>query len=209
MANLIRYYKRTSHPKGFWGKLALKTMNGKRHEALPEWVFAELQIKEDANMLDVGCGGGANVARLLKRCPNGKVTGMDRSKLALDVAHEVNYREVVDKRCYIIGGNINQLQCAKNLFDLVTAFETIYFWPTLEEGLAEVFRVLKPGGTVAIANEMDGLDPYYRKMEHAVGMLIYTIEEITESLKQTGFTDIHSRHDESRHFICVTARKPE
>ena len=209
MANLIRYYKRTSHPKGFLGKLALKTMNGKQHEALPEWVFAELQIKEDANMLDVGCGGGANVARLLKRCPNGKVTGMDRSKLALDVAHEVNYREVVDKRCYIIGGNINQLQCAKNLFDLVTAFETIYFWPTLEEGLAEVFRVLKPGGTVAIANEMDGLDPYYRKMEHAVGMLIYNIEEITESLKQTGFTDIHSRHDESRHFICVTARKPE
>lgn len=209
MANLIRYYWRTSHPKGFWGKRALKAMNGKQHEALPKWVLDELQISEDANVLDVGCGGGANVARLLERCPNGKVTGMDRSKLALDVAHEVNYRDVVDKRCYIIGGNINQLQCAKNLFDVVTAFETIYFWPTLEEGLAEVFRVLKPGGTCVIANEMDGLDPYYRKMEHAVGMLIYTIEEITESLKQTGFTDIHSRHDESRHFICVTARRPK
>lgn len=208
MANLTRYYLRASHPRGFWGRLALKSMNGKQHEALPEWVFEELQISEDATVLDVGCGGGANIARLLKRCPNGKVTGMDRSKLALEIAHDFNYREVVDKKCYIIGGNINQLQCAKDSFDLVTAFETIYFWPTLEEGLAEVFRVLKPGGTCVIANEMDGLDPNCRKMEHAVGMLVYTIDEIIESLKQTGFTDIRSRHDESRHFICVTARRP-
>ena len=209
MANLIRYYLRASHPRGFWGKLALKAMNGKKHEALPNWVLDELQIGEDANVLDVGCGGGANIARLLKRCPNGKVTGMDRSKLALEVTHELNYREIVDKKCYLVGGNINQLQCAKDSFDLVTAFETVYFWPILEEGLAEIFRVLKPGGTCVIANEMDGLDPNCRKMEHAVGMLVYTIDEITEPLKELGFTGISSRHDESRHFICVTARKPK
>ncbi len=208
MANLIKYYRRASLPHGFWGKRALKAMNGKRHEALPEWVLAQLDINPDANVLDVGCGGGANVARLLKRCPDGKVTGMDRSALALDMAHDYNYPDVVDKRCHIIGGNINQLQAAKDLFDLVTAFETIYFWPVIEEGLAEVFRVLKPGGTCVIANEMDGQDPIHRKMEHAVGMLIYTIDEITEALKRAGFTDIDSRHDESRHFICVTARKP-
>ena len=149
MANLIRYYLRASHPRGFWGKLALKAMNGKKHEALPNWVLDELQIGEDANVL------------------------------------------------------------AKDSFDLVTAFETVYFWPILEEGLAEIFRVLKPGGTCVIANEMDGLDPNCRKMEHAVGMLVYTINEITEPLKELGFTGISSRHDESRHFICITARKPK
>ena len=31
-------------------------------------------------------------------------------------------------------------------FDLVTAFETVYFWPDLKQSFSEVFRVLKPGG---------------------------------------------------------------
>ena len=64
-------------------------------------------------------------------------------------------------------------------------------------------------GVGVIANEMDGLEPNLKKLEQAVGMLVYTIEEITESLHKSGFTDIKPRHDEERHFVCVTARKPE
>ena len=187
---------------------ALKAMNGKSHAALPEWVFAELQIKEDAQVLDIGCGGGANIARLLAKCPQGHVTGVDLSTLAMEVAQDLNYREVVDKKCLIVGGNASQIPLAKDMFDLVTAFETVYFWPSLENGLVELFRVTKPGGTCVIANELDGLDPYYRNVERAVGMLIYTIEEISEALSKAGFTDINARHDEQRHFVCVTATKP-
>ena len=128
MANLIRYYIRASHPKGFWGRRALSAMNGKQHAALPEWVFEDLQVSEDANVLDVGCGGGANVARLLEKCPNGIVTGMDRSTLAMEISHDLNYRAVVDKRGFIIGGNVSQMPRAKDMLDLVTAFETIYYF---------------------------------------------------------------------------------
>jgi hypothetical protein len=39
-------------------------------------------------------------------------------------------------------------------------------------------------------------------------MLVYTIDEITEALTNAGFTNILSRHEEQRHFICVTATKP-
>ena len=56
--NLHKHYLRARNPKGFWGHRALKAMNGKEHAALPEWVFAELEIKDDADVLDVGCGGG-------------------------------------------------------------------------------------------------------------------------------------------------------
>ena len=184
-------------------------MNGKEHAALPEWVFAELKIKEDAHVLDVGCGGGANVARMLEMCPEGIVTGLDYSTLSLEEANDYNYRAIVDKKCYIVGGNAIQMPRAKEMYDLVTAFETVYFWPTLEQGASEIFRVLKPGGSCVIANEMDGLDPEYRKLESAVGMLVYTIEDITEILTRVGFTNIQSRHDEERHFICVTAHKPK
>lgn len=206
--NLRKHYIRSRNPKGFWGYRVLKAMNGKQHAALPEWVFAEFQIKDDAHVLDVGCGGGANVARMLEMCPNGTVTGMDYSTLSLEETKDYNYRAFVDKKCFIVGGNAVQMPRAKELYDVVTAFETVYFWPTLEQGVREMFRVLKPGGTCLIANEMDGLDPEYKKLESYVGMLVYNIDEISDMLAKVGFTNIKSRHDEERHFICLTASKP-
>lgn len=207
--NLRRYYTRGRHPKGFWGMRALKAMNGKKHAALPEWVFSELQIKEDARVLDVGCGGGANIGRMLKLCPSGHVTGLDMSQLALEESKDSNYHAYVDKLCSIVGGNATQLPLARDIFDVVTAFETIYYWSSLAMGASEMFRVLKPGGTCVIANEMDGLEPGARDLEKAVTIRIYTIDEIIEDLTETGFTNIQTRHDEDRHFVCVTARKPK
>lgn len=210
MGKLYRYYSRGRHPKGFWGNRALKAMNGKGHAALPEWVFEELKINEDARILDVGCGGGANIKRMLAMCPKGTVTGIDLSKLALEVSTDVNIKEVTDKQCYIMGGNVAQMPLAREIFDVATAFETIYYWASLENGAAEILRVLKPGGMVVIANEMDGLTEDDRATERAVGgMRIYSIDEIRQSLEDAGFKNIKARHDESRRFICVTANKPK
>ena len=206
--SLRKHYQRSRNPKGFWGYRVIKAMNGKQHAALPEWVFADLEIKKDAQVLDVGCGGGANVARMLEMCPEGIVTGMDYSTLALEEANDYNYRAIVDKKCYIVGGNAVQMPRAKELYDLVTAFETVYYWSSLELGLKEIFRVLKPGGTCVIANEMDGLDPEHKKLEKSIAMLVYSIEDISDILAKVGFIDIKQRHDEERHFICVTAKKP-
>jgi ubiquinone/menaquinone biosynthesis C-methylase UbiE len=184
-------------------------MNGKKHAALPEWVFSELHFEEGAQILDVGCGGGANLARMLKLCPTGHVTGLDMSQLALEESKDINYHAYVDKLCSIVGGNATQMPLAKNMFDIVTAFETIYYWPSLQLGASEIYRVLKPGTVCVIANEMDGEEPGAHALEKAVtGIRIYTIDEIIEDLTETGFTQIEPRHDEERHFVCVTARKP-
>ncbi len=209
MSKLYRYYARGRHPRGFWGKCTLKAMNDKRHAALPEWVFEELKIGEMTNILDVGCGGGANIKRMLAMCPEARITGIDLSNLAIEVANELNYREVIDERCLIIGGNAAQMPLARDIFDMVTAFETIYYWPSLDGGVSEMMRVLKPGGTLVIANEMDGEAESDRMTERAVGGIrIYTIDEIKQSLNYAGFNNIDARHDEGRRFICVTARKP-
>ena len=210
MKKIHRYYSRGRHPRGFWGNRVLKAMNGKKHAAMPEWVFSELKIKENANILDIGCGGGANIKRMLEKWPESTVTGLDLSNLSLKVATELNYREIVDKKCYISGGNITQMPLARDIFDVVTAFETIYYWPSLDNGAVEMMRVLKPGGMVVIANEMDGITESDRVTERVVGaMRIYSIDEIKQSLHEAGFKNIDARHDEGRRFICVTARKPQ
>lgn len=185
-------------------------MNGKHHAEMPEWVLSELNLKEDARILDIGCGGGANLARLLAKCPQGIATGIDLSKLALEIATDTNYKEIVDKRCFIVGGNVTQMPLAREIFDLVTAFETIYYWPAFDACLTEILRVLKPGGTIVIANEMDGESPSDRETEHKVGaMRIYTGDELFTFLKDAGYRHIKIRRDEERRFLCVTATKPK
>ena len=210
MANIVKYYSRGRHPKLFWGKRTLKAMNSKRHAAMPEWVMPQIEVSEDARVLDVGCGGGANVSRLLSKCPQGTVTGLDISAAALDMTKDLNYHDYVDGKCVIVGGNAIQLPLARESYNLVTAFETIYYWSSLEQGVQELFRVLKPGGTVVIANEMDGEGEEDRRIEKRVGGIrIYSIAEIEEDLSYAGFTDITASHDKERHFICVMARRPE
>ncbi len=208
MGNTVRYYIRGRRPQGFWGRRALSIMNGKNHAAMPEWVLSELDIKENDTIMDVGCGGGANIARLLKRVPKGKVIGLDYSQMALEVAQDLNYHDYVDKRCLLMGGNAMQMPLAKETYNIITAFETVYYWLSLELGFSEIYRLLKPGGTIVIGNELDGTQEIDRKIERATNyMRIYSIDEIEATLKQVGFTNIKSRHDEDRHFVCFTATK--
>lgn len=48
------------------------------HGKLADWGMSFLSLSTDAAVLDCGCGGGANLRKLLKRRPNGTVTGIDQ-----------------------------------------------------------------------------------------------------------------------------------
>ena len=137
------------------------------------------------------------------------MTGLDCARLAIEVSSDVNNNAIVDQICTIMGGNATHIPLARDIFDVATAFETIYYWPSIEEGFSEMFRVVKPGGTVLIANERDGLTAQDKDLAREVaGMRIYTPQEIEQALSGAGFTHITVKNDEQRHFVCVTARKP-
>ena len=209
MNSLQRYYKRGRFPARFWGDQALLAMNSKKHAALPEWVLPELQDGKFEKILDIGCGGGANIQRMLTMFPESKVTGLDISNYALAMSRDLNFDAVDQGRCFLSGGNANQMPLPKESFDLATAFETVYYWSGITSCCNEVRRVLKPGGTFVIANELDGMASSDRRLENVVGLLhIYTIEELESVLSTAGFVDIETRHDEARRFICLKCRKP-
>lgn len=49
------------------------------------WGLSQVSIPEDAEVLDIGCGGGKNLMRLLEKAPKGHVSGIDSSFRAVDL----------------------------------------------------------------------------------------------------------------------------
>lgn len=134
----------TSCPKGFWGRMILWGMN-RFHASLARRGMKQVNWQPQWTVLDIGCGGGANLNRLLKQCPQGKVYGIDLSEESVVFASKYNVKEL-NKRCFIQQGSVCSLPYKDGTFDAVTAFETVYFWSPIEIALAEVVRVLRKGG---------------------------------------------------------------
>lgn len=208
MGLLSKIFSNTRKPEGFFGRMMVNGMNGGGHARLAEWGLSFVKVAEDANVLDVGCGGGANIARHLNRCPRGKVTGIDYSPVSVKKSREVNAAAIAAGRCKVVEGSADALPFEDVCFDLVTAFETVYFWPSIEECFRGVRRVLKEGGRFVIVNEDDGLSGNNEKWEKMIeGMHTYTPDELKTHLKAAGFGDITVHRNEPRHWLCVTAVK--
>ncbi|MCD8195567.1 MAG: class I SAM-dependent methyltransferase [Lachnospiraceae bacterium] len=159
-------------------------------------------------MLEIGCGGGANIARLLARCPDGQVWGVDYSEASVEKSRDFNAEAIAAKKCRVARANVQDLPFEGESFDLATAFETVYFWPDLEEAFTQVFRVLKKGGRFFICNEVDGEDPADYEMEKKVfGLHIYKEQEVRELLAGAGFSEVTTYRDGEKRWICFIAVK--
>lgn len=198
---LNEFFKNTRKPEGLAGKLMVQMMN-KGHASLAQWGFSHISLKGNVDALDIGCGGGANVAAMLQMFPEGMVTGMDYSPVSVEKSAAVNQAAIQAGRCRILKGDASALPFAKDSFDLVTAFETVYFWPRLASCFRQVHTVLRPGGIFLICNEdSDPSDNTWTK--RIDGMTIYSREQLKQLLEQAGFSDI--RWDEKKGWLCMTA----
>ena len=201
------YFNQTRKPEGFLGKLMLNGMNS-RHAALSDWGMQALPALSPENFVDLGCGGGRNLAALMKKYPSAKAAGVDYSPLSVEKARKYNQSAADTGKCIFVESSVISLPMEAERFNLATAFETIYFWPGLEACFKEVFRILKPGGIFLIVNESDGKDASSLRFEQIIdGMKTYTPEKIQAALHSAGFADIRTAHHASRPWIAVTAHK--
>lgn len=202
----MSFFENTRKPKGFGGKIMLAMMNS-GHGAMAEWGFQFLNLPSYASVLDAGCGGGANIKKLLNKCPDGSVKGIDYSEVSVEKSRKVNAKDIEKGRCEVIQANVMELPFKKNSFDAVTAFETVYFWPDLMLSFQEVYRVLKSGGTFFVCNESNGETNKDDKWVETIGgMTIYTGEQLRDVMTAVGFTGIKIEKNH-KGWICVTAQK--
>lgn len=201
----MAFFDNTRKPKGTGGKIMVALMN-LCHSPVANWGLRFLNLAPDATVLDCGCGGGMNIKRLLKRCPEGTVSGIDYSPVSVEKSESVNKKAIAEGRCRVVQGSVAAMSFPDDSFDAVTAFETTYFWPDLSKCFREVWRMLKPGGIFFICNESNGdSDKDDKWMKVIEGMTIYRDTDLQAYLERAGFRNI--RVHKTKSWLCVTAEK--
>ena len=208
MGLLSKIFSNTRKPEGFWGRMMVTGMNGGSHAAMASWGLDIANVPADGEIIDIGCGGGANLARLMDRSLRTKVTGVDYSSVSVEKSRNVNADAIARGRCKVLEASVASLPFKDDTFAMATAFETVYFWPDIEKSFAEVRRIIVPGGKFLIVNEDDGLSGNNEKWEKMIeGMHTYTPDELKANLSAAGFRDIVVHLNESKHWLCAIAIK--
>jgi SAM-dependent methyltransferase len=108
-----------------------------------EAVFAAIAPGPGMHLLDAGCGSG--MALQLAAARGATVSGIDASQALLTVAHQ----RVPEAE--LLTGDLEELPYADNTFDAATAFNSVQYAADPARAVAELGRVVRPGGEIVVA----------------------------------------------------------
>ncbi len=100
-------------------------------------------------VLDIATGTG-DLALAFARTPAKKIIGLDISPGMLEVGRKKVEKQALDNKISMVLGDSEALDFPDASFDAVTVAFGVRNFENLEKGLSEIYRVLKPGGTLAI-----------------------------------------------------------
>jgi|SRR5215469_10235801 len=183
------------------------------HSRLTDWGLQQVSIESHYSILDIGCGGGRTVSKLAAISMQGRVYGVDYSEESVAATKRTNAQWIARGRVEVRHGSVSQLPFPDDLFDLVTAVETHFWWPNLPGDMREVFRVTKPGGTFIVIAEVykgaiTAVSKLAEKYASRTGMTLLSPDEHRELLANAGFTDVQPIENRPKGWICAFGRKP-
>lgn len=114
-------------------------------QGFDNWIFEHYRIRPDMHILELGCGTGKVWRGREHILPKGvSILLTDLSPLMI----EMTRKELGEHPAFSFGlADIQHIPFENEIFDMVIANHMLYHVPDLDRGIAEVHRVLKPGGT--------------------------------------------------------------
>jgi 2-polyprenyl-3-methyl-5-hydroxy-6-metoxy-1,4-benzoquinol methylase len=136
-------------------------------KSLPQVVAA---LEAGGRALDVGCGAGRICIALAKAFPNAEITGLDPDAESIRHAKAAAQAEGVGSRIRFLAQSTGTAERGTG-FDLITAFDCVHDFATPHRTLAEIGALLKPDGTLFIAEPKaaDRLEDNF----HPIGTMFY------------------------------------
>jgi ubiquinone/menaquinone biosynthesis C-methylase UbiE len=128
---------------------------------IEEEIWLEVGLQPGMQVVDVGCGVGSIACQMAKRIGSGRVLGIDRSETLLEIAAGIQAKNQLTNISFQ-AGDVYNLPLASGIADFVYARLLFQHLTDPLAALAEIDRILKPGGKVCIVDTADGwfyLDP--------------------------------------------------
>lgn len=195
--------RQAGHPRGWLGRLAIRGMN-RSNAGMYTLVMRAMDIQPTDQVLDIGFGGGAFLVPMAEKASKGLVAGVDLSDTVVAAGRRRYSSMVTSGRIDIQQADVAALPYAAASFEKVCTVNSLYFWPNPDQAFREIFRVLKPGGLLAIGTRSAAwmrnasLDQY--------GFKIYDAPDISRMLTAAGFENV--RVEKADHTLVTSGRRP-
>jgi len=146
-----------------------RTQSGAMGRSATQAIVDAAQVTPGLRVLDVACGSGEPAISLASQLRgSGEVTGIDIADAPLRIAEErASERGLSNTRFQ--QGDAHKLPFPDGSFDLITSRLGVMFFADLPRALAEMHRVLKPGGRVTLLAWGPMKQPYF---ETTIGTLL-------------------------------------
>jgi SAM-dependent methyltransferase len=167
-----------------------------------------LDLAPSHRVLEVGFGGASLLDELIRRTPQGHVTGLELSATMLERARSRFYSAVDQGVLTLEEGAVEAIPFDDASFDRAFTVNTIYFWSDPERAAREFARVLAPGGRVVIG--YGRVEDLKRLPPTQYGFRLWERDEVEALLRGAGFEAVAS--DETvnarRSFILTSGTAP-
>ena len=206
-----KFVRQCRKPQGFLGRFVGRVMNA-GHSKVRRWGLGYVSTESYLAVLDIGCGGGGALRDMATTFPSAKLYGIDYSQDMVILAKRVNKGLMEKGRIEISHGSVSSLPFFDNTFDLVTAFEAYYFWPDLHHDLQEIKRVLRPGGTLLLVNEVYENEKFQdrnKKWAAWADMHLHSPAGYQEFLTTAGYGAIEVHEVVEKNWIAAIGKKRE
>ena len=194
-------------PSSIVGRLVLAPLWNRRNAALNDLALACLHLAPDDRVLEIGFGGGYLLGRMVCVVTQGFLAGVDASE-AMVASCTRRFRSLVESETL-------ELRCARaeslpyppHHFTKLCTVNSLFYWTDPPRALAEMVRVLKPGGAAVIC--LTCKHSLERKRFAGHGLVLYEDEEVSRMLERAGFASVEANHASDRHrdFVCFVGER--
>lgn len=181
-------------PSGVLGWISTRTVfpltTGPSYRAVTDL----LQPRPEDEVLDVACGSGVLLAQYAANAR--RVAGIDLSDMQIDLARRHLAERIAAGTAEVVKGDAGALPWPEETFTAATCVSSFEVFPEPEQVLAEMFRVLRPGGRIALnIGERVPADTRTHKMWDV--LWVWSEDDVRRMVEGAGFDEVSIRYARS------------
>lgn len=190
-------------PEGWVGS-AVGHLMAFKNEAINRFAVEQLTLTPNDQVLEIGFGHGKTIELMAVQVSRGLVAGVDLSMTMVTQAAKRNEIAIKAGRVELQQGSVSNIPYEYARFNKVLAVNNYQFWPTPELNLAEIQRVMAPGGRLVLGLRLHSNSPFAL----APGFKEEEVQEIAGLVRWVGFQNVRvEKRRQGREAACVIAER--